>query len=368
MHVAVIGRGPIGSAAAKYLAAAGHRVTLIGPDEPTHRAGHTGVFGCHYDEGRITRALDADPFWSAVNRASIARYRGIEAALGLPFFAETGAMMAGPADGALMRGVARVAATGIRAERLEGPALAARFPFFRFAPDTLAFFEPTGAGHLSPRRLVAAQTRLAEAAGAQTIRATAAGLDETGHDIRIATDAGPVAADRVVVAAGAFTNALLVTPLPVKVYARTVAFFRIDAAERRRLAAMPSLVYQAADGRDPYLLPPIRYPDGGVYLKLGGDPEDIELADAAAAKAWFQSPGSTAVGAMLKAQILDRMPGLGIEAMHTEACATTFTPEDRPAIRMLSARVAVAAAGCGRGAKCSDELGRRAAETVAGGV
>jgi len=58
MHIAVIGRGLIGSAAARHLAKAGHAVTLIGPDEPADRKAHRGVFASHYDEGRITRALD----------------------------------------------------------------------------------------------------------------------------------------------------------------------------------------------------------------------------------------------------------------------------------------------------------------------
>jgi sarcosine oxidase len=36
-------------------------VVVLGPDEPAHRAAHTGVFASHYDEGRITRVVDRDP-------------------------------------------------------------------------------------------------------------------------------------------------------------------------------------------------------------------------------------------------------------------------------------------------------------------
>ena len=35
-------------------------VVLIGPDEPAEFASHHGVFGSHYDEGRITRSLDGN--------------------------------------------------------------------------------------------------------------------------------------------------------------------------------------------------------------------------------------------------------------------------------------------------------------------
>ena len=46
-HIAVIGRGLIGSAAARHLALAGHKVTMIGPVEPDDKATHNGIFGSH---------------------------------------------------------------------------------------------------------------------------------------------------------------------------------------------------------------------------------------------------------------------------------------------------------------------------------
>lgn len=51
----VVGRGLIGTAAARHLSHRGHRVALIGPSEPACRHRHRGPFGSHYDEGRITR-------------------------------------------------------------------------------------------------------------------------------------------------------------------------------------------------------------------------------------------------------------------------------------------------------------------------
>jgi len=60
------------------------------------------------------------------------------------------------------------------------------------------------------------------------------------------------------------------------------------------------------------------------------------------------------------------MPGLVIEAVSRAACVTTFTPEDRARIAMITDRIGVATAGCGRGAKCSDELGRLGALVILG--
>lgn len=367
MKVAVVGRGPIGSAAARHLAKAGHEVVLIGPGEPVDKASHAGVFGSHYDEGRITRALDPWPFWSRVSRASIARYAEIEDESGIRFFSDVGAMMAGPAEGAFMRQVDAVRReAGIAADAYEGQALAGRFPYFAFPDGTLALHEASGAGHISPRRLVKAQGLAAAKAGARCVDAPALALSEARGGAVVETAERTVLADRVLVAAGGFTNMLMPRPLPVTVFARTVALFEVDEAEAERLTGMPSLIYLKPNGEDPYLLPPIRYPDGKLYLKLGGDPEDIALKDTDAVKAWFRGGGSAAVAEHLTAQVRERMPGLAIRSVRREPCVTTYTARDTPVIALLSDRLAVAVAGCGRGAKCSDELGRLGAEAVLG--
>jgi len=155
--LAIIGRGMIGSAAARHLSKAGHDVTLIGPVEPEIRATHQGVFGSHYDEGRITRLLDPHPIWEDLAANSIARYNEIKT---------------------------------------------------------------QQAGHISPRRLVAAQTKAALRHGANI-------LDEqvfecAGNTVRTATE--NLHFDRILIACGAFTNALLERPLALRPLARTITY------------------------------------------------------------------------------------------------------------------------------------------------
>ena len=373
VELAVIGRGLIGAAAARHLGAAGHGVALIGPDEPEDRASHAGPFASHHDEGRITRALDADPFWSRVSRASIARYPDIAAASGIGFFIEAGAVIAGPAEGAPMRAVAATSeAEGLKADRLEGVGLLMRLRTLRFPPGTVAFHERRGAGHISPRRLVAAQTEAACRAGARLIAAPVRRLIEEPGGVTVETDAGPLRAGRVLVAAGAWSGGLLsglpglpALP-PLAVFARTVALFALDAVEAARLSGLPSLVIHGPDGRDCYVLPPIRYPDGQVRLKIGGNPTDRRLASPAEIDAWFRTAGDAQVGAHLAERLAALIPDFRPRGMQTAACVTTFTPRDRPLIARLSDRIAVATAGCGRGAKCSDELGRLGAAALLG--
>lgn len=367
MVIAVVGRGMIGSAAARHLARSGEDVILIGPDEPARKSDHPGVFGSHYDEGRITRAMDASPFWSEVSRASIARYAEIASESGISFFTETGSLMVGPQDSAFVARAGAVrAAAGIAAEVLDDDALAARFPWFRFAPGHTGFHEARGAGHISPRKLVEAQCAAAARHGARVVRDLVVAVEQHDAGVTIVTDRQHIKADQVLIAAGGFTNMLVFPTLPLRIFARTVAYFEVDAEEVGRLAAMPTLIVRTPDGQDPYLLPPIRYPDGRIYLKLGGERADIILPDAAAARDWFQSGGSPHVAAELEADIRARMPDLAIKSVHHQPCILTYTAADQPLIDRLSDRACVAVGGCGRGAKCSDELGRLAAQTVTG--
>ena len=84
---AVIGGGLIGSSAARHLSGlspGGGPVCLIGPadNEATH--------GAWFDEGRITRGVDNNPYWTALYLPAIERYREIEALSGIEFYAECG--------------------------------------------------------------------------------------------------------------------------------------------------------------------------------------------------------------------------------------------------------------------------------------
>ena len=176
---------------------------------------------------------------------------------------------------------------------------------------------------------------------------------------RVTTATTTIEADEVIVAAGGWTDTLLARKT-LAVYARTVAFHEIGPDEAQRLANMPSAIMESPD--DIYILPPIRYPDGKLWLKLGGDPEDVELHGQAAINDWFRSGGNIEIGHYLTGRILEVIPDLKFESRFHRPCVTTWTADRIPEIRRLGPRLTVAAAGNGSGAKCSDELGRMAAE------
>ncbi|MEM9584978.1 MAG: FAD-dependent oxidoreductase [Pseudomonadota bacterium] len=357
MKVAVIGRGLMGAAAARHLAHAGVDVTVIGPGEPADKRSHQGVFGSHYDEGRITRHNATKPFWVEVSKAAIARYGEIEAQSGISFFTEAGALMAG--DDAYIGAVdAAAQACGVESHALSAEGLRETFPFFTFLDHYSGAYEARRAGHVSPRRLVAAQSEAARRAGADLLEATVLGIDGT----RVTTDQGVHAFDQILVAAGGWTDMVLGRAPRLDVYARTVALFEVSENEAMRLAKMPSLVYQSEE--DPYLLPPIRYPDGRIYVKLGGDPEDVRLDGSAAVQEWFRSGGNAQVRDRLEEMIRALMPSLAIDRVRMDACVTSWTADRLPEIRRLDDRLSVCTGGNGAGAKCSDELGRRGAALI----
>src|SRR4051794_33991326 len=176
VRVAVIGKGLIGSAAARHLAQQTRGVLLIGPDEPAVRTDHHDVFGSHYDEGRIYRILDGDPIWGRLAERSIARYAEIEAQSGIRFHEQVGMLAADMrTPPALAVAYARTGeALDASFEHLTGAELAGRFPYLRFNPETAGLFELQTGGHISPPPLVGGPTAAAErprAAGPRGARA-----------------------------------------------------------------------------------------------------------------------------------------------------------------------------------------------------
>ncbi|WP_161852071.1 FAD-binding oxidoreductase [Bradyrhizobium sp. CCBAU 051011] len=367
--LAVIGRGLIGAAAARHLCKMGHDVALIGPDEPADFSRHNGVFGSQYDEGRITRIFDSEPFWRQMNRAAISRYGEISAESGVEFYREVGVLHVGPGERSDVASVGKIAAeAGIFCEAYDGTGLAERFRFLGFTAGMQGYFEPRNAGYISPRRLVRAQTIAAERAGARIIDEPALGISESGSGVTIRTRSGDVEVERVLVAAGGHTQSLLGQSMGFTVYGRTVALFRLGAAEVQRLAGMPSMRCIEPKGENPYILPPIPYPDGQTWLKLGGDPVDLPLESEADIKDWFRSGGSISVADGLEEQILARIPGLDFEERRVVPCMTTFGKTGLPCIGPLSECVTVAFGCYGKSAKCSDELGRLGGMALLGEV
>ncbi|MBO9098893.1 MULTISPECIES: NAD(P)/FAD-dependent oxidoreductase [unclassified Rhizobium] len=369
----VIGRGMMGAAAARHLARQTNGVAVIGPDEPADRKVHSGVFASHYDEGRITRTIDPDPNWALLANRSIARYRELERESGIAFYSQVGCLAVGPRQGgadAYIDHVAKAAeALKVRTERFDDDGLRARFPFFAFDRGSEGIYEPQGAGHISPRRLVKAQSLLAEKVGAKVLKETVVSIRDEGGIAVVTTGEGNVyRAEKALLAAGGFSIAasLLAAPVEMIVRGRTIAYFEISEADAMALGTMPSLITKGPDDVDSiYLLPPIRYPDGKYYLKIGGDPDDYDITSDAEMRAWFRTDGRASVRDHLTRIVRQLVPDLRPLSISSGACVTSYSPSTYPMIGYTaSPRIGVLTGCSGTSAKSSDEIGRLGAELL----
>ncbi|MCV3736810.1 FAD-dependent oxidoreductase [Rhizobium sp. TRM96647] len=372
----VVGKGMMGAAAARHLASAGASVALIGPDEPADRMRHDGVFASHYDEGRITRTIDSDADWALLARRSIARYRALEAESGIPFYTEAGCLISGPAPrgegGYLDAVVAARDRLQVDAPLLDRAQVEARFPRFAIPATSAGVFEADGAGYVNPRGLVAAETVCTEKAGGTVIRREVVSVEAIDKGAAVTLRSGEtVVGGRVLVAAGGFSigEGLLPRAVDLTVKARTVVFAEIAEADLAAFAGMPSWIDESFLPHEHfYLLPPIRYPDGKCYIKIGGDPADIVLPDAAAVRAWFRTEGNPAAAAHLRRVLARAMPDLAPVSFSSAPCVTTFTAHGYPYAGFADGeRIALLAGGCGAAAKSCDEIGRIGADLLVRG-
>lgn len=369
----VIGRGMMGAAAAKYLARQTDGVAVIGPDEPDNRRAHGGVFASHYDEGRITRTIDPDRDWALLANRSIARYGEIARESGVDFYTEAGCVGVAPPESDYLRNTRQAALSlGVETAFLDEAGLKAEFPYFAFPSGSAGIFEPKGAGHISPRKLVQAQSLLAEKAGAAVIRDHVISIREEGGAAVVTTAGGEVyRAEKALLAAGGFSISqnLLPESVDMTVYGRTVTLFEVAEEDAPRFAGMPSLILEAP-GIDIYLLPPIRYPDGKLYLKIGGDPDNLVLSNDAEMRAWFRTDGRAFARDHLKS-IVDRIvPELQARSVTSASCVVSYTKSRYPMIGYTASPQIAILTGCmGTSAKSSDEIGRLGAELMlAGGI
>lgn len=374
VDVAVIGNGMIGAAATRYLSAAGLTVAGIGPGEPAAWKSHTGVFASHYDQGRITRVIDPDPIWALLGQRSIAAYTQLEAQSGIKFHTAASCLRVSPdpttAGDTLLQAeqVGRTLAAAFTVER-EGEGLNEIFPFLHFPQGALALWERGGAGYVNPRQLVQAQLTVASQHNATIIPEAVTAITQNAHDVTVTTANGrQVGARKVLLAAGAYSSWLLARPLALRRKAVTVVLAEVDADEASRLRAIPSIIYRLDNHpvlASIYSLPPIVYPDGKTYLKIGGTLRATNyLQSADEIQAWFHTDGDRREVAALQEVLLAMLPSLAVQSFQSKPCVVTYTAHDRPYIDQIDRAIYVAAGGCGAAAKSSNEIGRIAALLV----
>lgn len=364
VDVAVVGLGLIGSGALRHLSAQDGTCLGIGPVEPPVFAAHTGAFASHYDSGRITRHLDSQWEWALLAQRAIAGYAQLEDASGISFHRPVGAVLAEVSAERIGSTLANAARMDVAVTVVEPGGPSPYGSLLAFPEGTTLLAEPGPAGHVDPRRMLAANLTVARAAGAVVVDDEVIAIDPVAGGWRLRARGGDeVQAGRVVLAAGPHADELAPGPR-LEVRAETVVLATLGAAEQDRLAAMPSVLARMPHPvyDDLYVVPPTAYPDGTVRLKLGATRSTyLQLPTAEAKRAWMRGTDHTDELADLRALLEDLVPGLEAEAWETKPCLITETPSDLPYVDHLAPGLVLAAGGNGYAAKSANAIGALAA-------
>lgn len=361
----VIGMGLVGSAALRH-ASASASVVGIGPAEPVDWAAHAGPYSSHYDSGRITRRLDARREWAVLATRAIEQYPVIEAESGIRFHHPAGLVFVRDDEAGI------TALQDVAAEvdiPLEVGPVADGFP----GSDRLslpghftALAEPGPAGAIDPRLMIEAQHRAAANNGALVARDTVVSVRPALGGYEVLTKGGRThQASAVLLATGPYGNGLLRRPLAMGARREGVVLGEVDEAGAAALADMPSLIYlldhEVLD--DVYIVPPMRYPDGRLYVKLGGSRRGLELMrEPSDMNEWMASSDADGLIAMLAEVLQSILADTTFVSWHAKPCLVTDSISGLPFIDEVEDGLFVAVGGNGHAGKSADAIGSLAAD------
>jgi sarcosine oxidase len=259
------------------------------------------------------------------------------------------------------------ALVGAVIDLLNDDTMAERFPFLNFPTGSRSVWEGGKAGYVNPRAMVKAQLISGVTAGGSVIRSTVVAVTVLSDgSISLLTDDGEqIQAQRLLLTGGAWTDRLLSRPLSLRKRASTILLAALDTSEVNRLATMPSIIYRLRGHPtlySVYVLPPIDYPDGKTYLKIGGtfySPDHFETIDAL--DAWFHTDGDLEQAEAIKQVLTSLLPGLVVTDYRTVPCVVSYTAHGHPYIDTVGPGITLGVGGNGAAAKSSNEIGRMAA-------
>lgn len=358
VSIAVVGLGLVGAAAVRHGSASGASasgdVIGIGPAEPADWAAHGGAFASHYDSGRVTRRLDARREWAILASRAIEQYPVIERAAGVRFHEPAGMVYVRNDPDGIARQRSVAAELGIPI--VDGPAPAP----YRFPRGWTCLAEPGPAGHIDPRKMIDAQLIAAAANGGTIVREEVAEVEAHpgGHRVRTASGV-EVTARSVIIATGSYGNHL--TPRPLAVSIRSEAIILCEVSEETAAAlTMPSAIWliDHPELLDVYVVPPVLYPDGRWYLKVGAAWEPApRLDDDTSRLDWMTGNRADDRLGMMRSVVDEMLPDIDFLSFSMKPCLITDTATGLPFVGMIDNGLVVARGGNGHAAKSADAIG-----------
>lgn len=332
--VAVIGLGAMGSLSAWALAGRGARVIAFERFRPGHDRGSS-----HGDTRIFRTAYFESPEYVPLLQRAMQLWRRLEKAGGTELLTLTGGLAIGPPDGELVQGMLASARQNDLSHRLLDAAEMERlYPQHRLAADEIAVREER-AGFLRPERAVAAAAACAESLGAHLMVETqVTGIEASGGGVVVETSRGRFAAERALVAAGAWTPKLLPrVGLPLEVERQVMAWLEAEDPALFGPSRFPVFIHETPAGRFRYGFPTT----DGRSIKIGvhhegaeADPDTIDRevkeADLEPIRDFARQHLRGVTGAVVDARV----------CMYTNAPEERFiamSPAELPGVTVLSA-------------------------------
>lgn len=366
--IIVIGKGLIGSAAAKYLSRTHLKVAIIGPDEPeNYNEGE--VFASHYDSGRVFRQLGKNLAMTRVNLQAHKEYPILQVESGIKFHEENGCLYVNPdgRDNYLHTIEQRAGTHRVKAKLYDnGTTIQDDFPYLQFPEASNGMFESGPSGQINPKNLIKAQLNVVERNNGQVIREVVNRIAYNKASISVLTSAGgQYRCKKLILTMGAFSNefGLLQRKLDLILKSETIILAQLSIAEKERLKALPSLLFElnTPEIEGIYATGPIQYPDGHYYLKIGANlPADTYFTGGLEEiKDWFVHGNSDAHLPVLEKNLRAIMPDIKIQKILSKRCILTRTNPhlENPYIGTLEKDRAYIAVGNGWSGANADGLG-----------
>ncbi|OUQ89754.1 N-methyltryptophan oxidase [Brevibacillus brevis] len=316
--VIIVGAGSMGMAAGYYLAKQGVRTLMVDAFDPPHTMGShhgdTRIIRHAYGEGKqyVPLALRAQQLWSELEQAS-----------GIPIFAKTGVLNAGPLNCTFLNEIRESAEQySLPLEVLAADEVMQRWPGIHLPANYYGCLEPTS-GVLYSENGIRAYRELALASGATLLTNTpVTQLEPAGNGFIVHTESASYHGDKVLLSAGAWSGSLLDSlglSIPLKPTRKTVAWFGADESQYSA-DGFPAFIFCLHDSMF-YGFPSF----DGTGVKIGRhdgghaiDPDKLERTFGA----YLSDEGD--VRSFLEAY----MPGAAGPLRQGKVCIYTMTPDE----------------------------------------
>lgn len=355
--VAVIGLGAMGAAALCHLARRGLRVVGIERFEPGHDRGSS-----HGESRAIRLGYFEHPSYVPLAHRAYANWRELERLTGETVLTVTGVLEIGKPGSLIVQGSIEASRLhGLEHEVLDAAEIMRRFPQFALPADYSAVWQKDG-GFLRPELGNALHLKLARQAGAALrTNSRVLGIETNSAGLRVATESGPVDAQRVIVAAGPWIADLVPALKPQLTLGRQVLCW---FEPKRAVFGVGQLPVFIVDGADDvaYGFPSISplgfkcasHFDSGILPHADNARQDAGAEDEARMRSFLESYLPEAAGRLA--------------AMKT--CIYTKTPDEDFVIDLWpeDSRVVVASPCSGHGYKFASVIGEVLADLAMTGA